>query len=59
MNRPPLSADLSPSDFRAHRWLKAELIDFCEQFSLPTDGNKHTLKRRVMAFLRSNALQPE
>jgi len=56
MKRPPLTPGLSPTEFRAHRWLKAELIDFCVAHGLSPDGNKHTLRRRVMLFLKSGAV---
>jgi hypothetical protein len=49
--RPPLNEDLSPDDFKTFRWLKAELIDFCRARGLPTDGNKHHIRKRVARYL--------
>lgn len=49
--RPELQTGLSPEAFNDHRWLKAELLDFCRAHGLPTDGNKHRIRRRVAGYL--------
>jgi len=49
--RPDLDNGLSPDTFKVHRWLKAELLDFCREHDLPTDGSKHHIKRRVAGYL--------
>ena len=49
--RPHLNDSLSPEAFKSFRWLKAELIDFCQERGLPADGNKHAIRRRVASYL--------
>jgi hypothetical protein len=51
MQRPSLDPRLPASEFRGHRWLKTELIDFCKVHGLPVEGGKHVLKRRVQRYL--------
>ncbi|MEM6526763.1 MAG: hypothetical protein AAF653_00635 [Chloroflexota bacterium] len=49
--RPPLNEHLTPEAFNEFRWLKAELIDFCKARGLPTDGNKHRIRKQVAGYL--------
>ncbi len=56
MNRPLLTPDLRPEDFRAWYWLKKELQDFCSAQALPTTGSKEELSARVLAHLSGELL---
>lgn len=58
MNRPALSDDLSPEDFRAWYWLKKELQAYCSAQGLPVGGSKEALTGRVHAHLSGKPLAP-
>ncbi len=49
--RPNLDEKLSVQAFNEFRWLKAELIDFCVQHGISTEGSKHHIRRRVASYL--------
>lgn len=51
--RPPLGQTLSAAEFRAHYWLKSELLAFCRDAGLPRPGGKLDLTERVAEFLET------
>lgn len=52
-HRPPLNRQITPEDFRAFYWLKAELQDFCREHGLASTGGKQELAQRIDHFLRT------
>ncbi|MEM1054057.1 MAG: DUF6434 domain-containing protein [Bacteroidota bacterium] len=56
MDRPPLTASLSPAEFRAYYWLKEELVAFCRENGLPTSGPKLDIADRIAAFLMDGTI---
>jgi len=53
MPRPPdLDDSISLDDFRAHYWMKADLIRFLRTLGLPTDGYKPELEERIERRLK-------
>ena len=56
MSRPDLDRSLSADDFQDYYWLKAELVAFCRENSLPVSGAKMALVERVAAFLRDGTV---
>ena len=57
--RPPLSPSIDPAIFLEHYWLKDELIAFCREQGLRSDGPKRLLSLRVAAFLDGSSPPPE
>jgi hypothetical protein len=51
--RPPLDQQITPADFRAFYWLKAELQDFCRAHGLSSAGGKQDLAQRIDHFLQT------
>lgn len=58
MSRPTLTAQLSPTEFRAFYWLKEELAGFCRAHGLSASGSKEELAARIEAFLRIGERPP-
>ena len=50
-DRPLLNTDLSGDTFRKWYWLKEELVSFCRENGLPTNGSKTELTDRIAYFL--------
>src|SRR5438128_5629029 len=55
--RPTLTTQTSPRDFRAFYWLKEELIAFCRAHGLRTTGSKQQLNARIEHFLSTGSAQ--
>jgi hypothetical protein len=53
MIRPNLSQDINVLAFEQFYWTKLELIKFCRNLTLSTQGSKVELTARVIAFLTS------
>jgi len=51
MARPLLTDKIGLNDFYNYYWLKEELVQFCRQHQLPTNGNKKTLTERIAAYV--------
>ncbi|MEO0558831.1 MAG: DUF6434 domain-containing protein [Bacteroidota bacterium] len=56
MSRPALDLSLAAEDFLDYYWLKAELVAFCREHSLPVSGAKTELVDRIAAFLRDGTI---
>ena len=50
-DRPLLNTDLNGDSFRKWYWLKEELVAFCRDNGLPTNGSKTELTERISYFL--------
>ncbi|GJM06717.1 MAG: hypothetical protein DHS20C10_04510 [marine bacterium B5-7] len=60
MNRPTLTATLSKETFQQFYWEKKELVAFCRENAIPSNGSKQTLAERIAHFLQtSEVLKPE
>lgn len=57
--RPILNKDLSPTDFKAFYWLKAELQAFCKEVGLKRTGSKIDITDRIAFFLRTGKVVKE
>lgn len=51
--RPDLTPDLAADDFRAFYWLKEELLQFCREQSIGSQGSKQELAERIAHFLET------
>lgn len=49
--RPILDNDLNSTTFREYYYLKSELVDFCKNNHLPSNGSKNELIERIYVFL--------
>ena len=58
MSRPPLTAQISVSDFQACYWLKEELVAFCRTAGLSTTGAKQELAARICDYLEQKLSAP-
>ena len=50
-DRPLLNTDLNGDSFRKWYWLKEELVTFCRDNGLPSNGSKTVLTERIAYFL--------
>ena len=50
-DRPLLNTDLNGDSFRKWYWLKEELVAFCRDNGLPSNGSKTELTERIAYFL--------
>lgn len=57
--RPLLNTDLSPSDFTAFYWLKAELEAFCKTVGLKRTGSKSEIANRIVFYLKTGKAPEE
>lgn len=51
--RPPLTHTINVADFRDFYWLKAELMAFCREVGLSTQGGKVDIAERIAQFLET------
>jgi hypothetical protein len=51
MDRPLLTKDLTPDEFRNYYFLKDELKEFCRQEGLKVSGSKEDLEKRIIYYL--------
>lgn len=51
MNRPSLTKDLAPEEFKDYYFLKEELKDFCRSEGLKVSGSKGDLEKRIIHYL--------
>lgn len=58
MSRPPLTPQISVSDFQACYWLKEELVIFCRAAGLSTTGAKQELAARICDYLEQKPSAP-
>jgi len=58
MTRPKLQKGISPKDFKAHYWLKEELIDFCRIIGINTSGGKIEISNSVISYLETGIVIP-
>ncbi len=54
--RPKLDKEIAPDDFLDYYWLKEELFSFCKNYSLPTNGSKNELTKRIYEYLRNGRI---
>ncbi|MEO1435214.1 MAG: DUF6434 domain-containing protein [Bacteroidota bacterium] len=50
-NRPPFEHIETGGEFNNWYWLKAEMVEICQQIGLPTNGRKFDLRDRIMYAL--------
>ena len=55
--RPALTTSISVADFRAYYWLKQELVDFCRQHGISSNGGKIEIAQRIEQFLATGAIE--
>jgi len=58
MTRSKLQKGISPKDFKAHYWLKEELIDFCRIIGINTSGGKIEISNSVISYLETGIVIP-
>lgn len=58
MSRPPLTPQISVSNFQACYWLKEELVAFCRAVGLSTAGTKQELAARICDYLQQKPITP-
>ena len=51
MNRPELTKELDPDEFKDYYFLKEELKDFCRSEGLKVSGSKGDLEKRIIHYL--------
>lgn len=56
-NRPEIAKDLDSHTFRNYYYLKEELAEFCQKWSLPTSGSKTELTERIAYYLDTGKVQ--
>ena len=49
--RPKLDKSISTSDFKNHYWLKEELIAFCKEIGISSNGGKLEITARIIHYL--------
>lgn len=54
--RPDLTINMDSELFKEYYYLKEELVTFCRENSLPTNGNKEELTNRVHEFLKTGRI---
>jgi len=54
--KPVLDIKINPSIFINYYWLKKELIDFCRNYSLPVNGSKKDLTKRIFKYLSTGEI---
>ena len=59
MTRSKLQKGISPKDFKAHYWLKEELIDFCRIIGINTSGGKIEISNSVISYLETGIVIPK
>ncbi|MBI2411253.1 MAG: cytoplasmic protein [Candidatus Kerfeldbacteria bacterium] len=52
-SRPLLTKHISLEDFQSFYWLKEELVQFCKEHGINTQGGKREIADRIEAFLRT------
>ncbi len=57
--RPKLNKQLSPTDFIAFYWLKAELQTFCKEVGLKRTGSKIEVTKRIEFYLQTGTAPEE
>ncbi|TET36100.1 cytoplasmic protein [Candidatus Dependentiae bacterium] len=55
--KPKLNKHISPDDFISHYWLKRELLNFCRKRSIPQQGSKQELTKRIEQFLITGTIK--
>lgn len=53
--RPHLNIHISADDFLSYYWLKEELVTFCREQKLSTQGSKNEITKRIAVFLETGA----
>lgn len=51
--RPSLNKNISINEFRSYYFLKAELVSFCKENNIPSNGNKKELTERIAFYLKN------
>lgn len=57
--RPKLSKELTPNEFKSFYYLKSELIDFCKELGIFHSGNKQDLEKRIILFFKTGEISKE
>lgn len=55
--RPTLNKEINPDIFANFYWLKEELIHFCKQNSIPSNGSKDELTERIYTYLTTGVIK--
>ena len=54
MKRPTFEQIRTGAEFNRWYWLKTEMVEFCKQLNLPSNGRKFDLRDRIMNALDNN-----
>lgn len=57
--RPKLTKRIAVEDFRSFYWFKSELIEFCRNQGLSSQGGKLDIATRIELFLSTGTIEPQ
>ena len=57
--RPPIDQIKSGDELKSWYWLKEELITFCKQQGIPSQGSKFDLQDRIATFLNTGSIKKQ
>lgn len=57
--RPKLSMTTPADEFSEYYWLKEELINFCREYNIPSNGSKSEISLRIYNFLKVGTIKVE
>lgn len=57
MNRPAITKQMNPEDFKDYYYLKDELINFCRIECIPTTGSKKELTDRIYHYVKTGEIK--
>ncbi len=58
-DKPELNSQINPDDFKAHYWLKEELIAFSKMLKISSQGSKEKVTSRLYEYLVNGVIAPE
>ena len=56
-NRPKLDSNISLDDYLNYYWLKKELVEFCNEIGIDSDGWKLDIHNRIVNYLSNHVIQ--
>jgi hypothetical protein len=51
--RPELNKNISLKDFQDFYWLKVELVDFCREVGISSDGGKIEIANKILEYFET------